>query len=190
MLDIYANVFAYRGIERLLIVFGGMVFAYLGYRLFVYGVDKGNGKLETESAFFKLTFSGSGPGLFFMAFGALILIYSMFSTVVLDREALASAQPASSQLRSSEQRSSEQISVKETLKFAGGSAGVCDRIRLSAHNNNPNEALWVYQNGLSEYKAKAQLNAIATILQNNITDEKILSDVLLGIEDIICTLEK
>ncbi len=68
----------FRGIERWLIVTGALVFAYLGYKLFLYGVDQGQGKLETENPFFKITFSGSGPGLFFMAFGALILLNSIY----------------------------------------------------------------------------------------------------------------
>jgi len=47
-----------------------MEFACLGYKRFLFGVRREHGKLETESQYFKLTFSGSSPGLCFMAFGA------------------------------------------------------------------------------------------------------------------------
>lgn len=71
------NIFGYRAIERILVVIGGMLFAYLGYRLFIFGVSEGFAKLEGTSSLFKLSFSGTGPGLFFMAFGAIILIYAL-----------------------------------------------------------------------------------------------------------------
>jgi hypothetical protein len=68
----------FRGTERIIVVLGAVFFAYLGYRLFLFGVDKGRGKLEVESEVFKVIFSGSGPGLFFMAFGSVVLIFSLF----------------------------------------------------------------------------------------------------------------
>jgi hypothetical protein len=69
----------FRGLERLVIVVGAIVFAYLGYRLFLAGIDKGPGKLEAQTRFYKFVFSGVGPGLFFMAFGAIVLVTALFT---------------------------------------------------------------------------------------------------------------
>jgi hypothetical protein len=41
---------AMRGRERLLISFGAIVFAVLGYRLFRFGISEGMGKLQAESS--------------------------------------------------------------------------------------------------------------------------------------------
>lgn len=67
----------FHGLERLLINIGAIFIAYLGYRLFMFGVEKGHGKLEAHSAMFKVVFSGSSPGLFFMVSGLVILVVSL-----------------------------------------------------------------------------------------------------------------
>ena len=69
----------FRGIERLVIVVGAIIFAYLGYKLFLAGIDKGPGKLEAETKFYKFVFSGVGPGVFFMAFGGIVLVTALFT---------------------------------------------------------------------------------------------------------------
>lgn len=68
-----------RAVERIIVAFGGIIFAYLGYRLYVIGITKGRGELKAESKFYTLIFSGTGPGLFFMMFGGLILLTSLFT---------------------------------------------------------------------------------------------------------------
>ena len=67
----------FRGTERIIVVVGAIIFAYMGYKLFLFGVNQGRGKLEVKSEIFKVIFSGSGPGLFFMAFGGVILVFSL-----------------------------------------------------------------------------------------------------------------
>jgi len=67
----------FHGLERLLINCGAIFVAYLGYRLFIFGVETGNSKLEAHSAAFKVIFSGSSPGLFFMVSGLIILVVSL-----------------------------------------------------------------------------------------------------------------
>jgi hypothetical protein len=66
-----------RTIERLFVCGGGIFIAFLGYRLFVKGIDSGPGKLQVNSSIAKFVLSGKGPGLFFMAFGSIILIVSL-----------------------------------------------------------------------------------------------------------------
>ena len=90
MMDVFGFVF-FRGIERWMVVIGGLIFGYLGYKLFLYGVNEGHGKLDAENQLFKVTFSGSGPGLFFMAFGALILVSSVYSTGTVTHNSLLGA---------------------------------------------------------------------------------------------------
>lgn len=66
-----------RGIERFLIIFGAIVFGFLGYKLYRLGISQGYSKLNVKSSFLRFALSGSGPGLFFMALGALTLIIAL-----------------------------------------------------------------------------------------------------------------
>jgi len=68
-----------RGIQLILIILAGILCVILGYKLFLYGVDKGRNKLGSKSEAYKLLFSGSAPGLFFMVIGVLIVIFSLYS---------------------------------------------------------------------------------------------------------------
>lgn len=66
-----------RGIERIAIVLVAGLFAWLGYRLFMHGHAQGESKMSLESPWAKVVFSGTGAGLIFMAFGALVLVYAL-----------------------------------------------------------------------------------------------------------------
>ena len=68
-----------RGIERIIIITGAIFFAYLGYRLYRIGVEKGIEHLTAESKFVKFVLSGTGPGLFFMGFGGILLTIALFT---------------------------------------------------------------------------------------------------------------
>jgi hypothetical protein len=67
-----------RGIERVLIVCVAALFAYLGFRLFALGHTSGPGKLQAKTKLGEVILSGTGPGLFFMAFGGLVLLGAVF----------------------------------------------------------------------------------------------------------------
>jgi len=69
----------WRGFERLTIVLGAVVFGVLGFLLFRFGLTTGRGKLKFKSEFFLFNLSGSGPGLFFMACGAIVLLVALFN---------------------------------------------------------------------------------------------------------------
>lgn len=75
-----------RGIERIIIALSASLFCFLGYKLFRHGVTKGYGSLSFQSKLLKIVFSGTGPGLFFMAFGALVLIVAVRSPLRYERE--------------------------------------------------------------------------------------------------------
>jgi hypothetical protein len=73
------TIFVLHGIERIVITLGAIAFGVLGYRLFTRGLTRSKGDLEFSSPMAKVVFSGAGPGLFFMAFGAIILVVAMLS---------------------------------------------------------------------------------------------------------------
>lgn len=68
-----------RGIERLVIVIGAIFIAFLGYRLFIHGKEKGKGNISVDSEVLKILVSGQGPGLFFMAFGSIVLCLAVLN---------------------------------------------------------------------------------------------------------------
>lgn len=68
----------WRGIERLTIDVGGIVFGFLGYRLYKFGVQEGPSKLNLDSAFFKIALAGAGPGIVFMGVGGCVLMIALF----------------------------------------------------------------------------------------------------------------
>ena len=74
----------FRGIERLLIVVGGIFLAYLGYRLFTRGIAEGASKLDVKTAWAKVVFSGTGPGLIFMLAGTGILIAAIWGKLSIE----------------------------------------------------------------------------------------------------------
>jgi hypothetical protein len=66
-----------RFIERFIIVLAATAFGYFGYKLFVFGRTRGASQMQVESKLFKLVFSGTAPGLFFMLCGASVLIVAL-----------------------------------------------------------------------------------------------------------------
>ena len=68
--------------ERSLIVVGGILSIYLGYRLFVLGIDKSQG----QASAFGIELRNFGPGLFFAALGAVILVTAMRAAIQMGPE--------------------------------------------------------------------------------------------------------
>jgi hypothetical protein len=66
-----------RMVERSLIVVGGILAIYLGYRLFVLGIDKSQGAASA----FGIELRNFGPGLFFAALGAVVLVATMRAAI-------------------------------------------------------------------------------------------------------------
>jgi hypothetical protein len=63
----------WRGVERLLITIGAILFGVLGYKLYQLGFTKPAGTVKVESKLLQFVLSGTGPGIAFMAFAALVL---------------------------------------------------------------------------------------------------------------------
>lgn len=68
-----------RGVQSILIILASILFLYIGYKLFHYGIDKGRNRLRHQTELYRLVFSGIGPGLVFMVFGGFILVFSIIS---------------------------------------------------------------------------------------------------------------
>lgn len=69
----------WRGMERLLVVLGAIVFAFLGYKLYTLGIAEGSSKVDVSSRWIAFAVSGTGPGLVLMALGAMILVLAMLT---------------------------------------------------------------------------------------------------------------
>lgn len=72
-------------LERILIVQTGAFFAFLGFRLYVLGVTKGLSKLQAKSQLGEFVMSGTGPGIVFMAFGGIVLVYALATSGIRSR---------------------------------------------------------------------------------------------------------
>ena len=70
-----------RAIERYLIIIGAIVFAVLGYRLFMNGIKSGSSELRAKGKGFELIFSGKAPGLFFMLCAATVFFMALATGV-------------------------------------------------------------------------------------------------------------
>lgn len=64
----------FRGVERVLIVLIAGVFGYLGYKLYLHGIDNTKGKIQFKRELTTVLIGGVGPGVFFMLFGAGVLV--------------------------------------------------------------------------------------------------------------------
>ena len=67
-----------RGFERIIIVLGAIFIGYLGYRLYINGTVVGKNTLKTKFGDVSLILTGIGPGIFFMAFGSLVLVAALY----------------------------------------------------------------------------------------------------------------
>lgn len=81
-----------RFIERFIVVAGGCLAIYCGYRLFLAmpSAEKGTGKLELPGGV-SIHVSRVGPGVFFSLFGAVILAFSYHYGVSVDNSGIAAA---------------------------------------------------------------------------------------------------
>ena len=68
----YVQVLIVANVYRILCLLTGMVFGYLGYRLFVVGVFEKAGELKAALGDKHFTLKQVGPGVFFALFGVLI----------------------------------------------------------------------------------------------------------------------
>lgn len=94
-----------RMVERILATLLGGFFSWLGYRLFLDVTSKQNSSGE-----FKLPsgvgvhLTRVGPGVFFALFGAVIVCYSFYSRVTIDRSETRSGKPHFSMVADSERQ--------------------------------------------------------------------------------------
>jgi hypothetical protein len=112
-----------RAVQLILIILAGITFVIIGYKLFLYGVDRGRGKLRSKSELYKLIFSGSGPGLFFMVLGGLTVLFSVYSMGIaletgnLKNDLSGNPEPLSNPLSANVEQS-DTTRIPETLSEA------------------------------------------------------------------------
>ena len=68
-----------RTIERIVIFMSATFISCLGYWLYKLSINKGRGNLQANSKLGDIILSGTGPGLLFMAFGAIILLVGLLT---------------------------------------------------------------------------------------------------------------
>lgn len=68
----------WRGLERIIIVVGSIVFGCLGYKLYRFGINEGQNKVQFKSTLFNLAVAGVGPGITFIALSASIMFIALF----------------------------------------------------------------------------------------------------------------
>jgi hypothetical protein len=66
-------------VERLFVTLVGGFFGYLGFKLFRLGIDGGHATVRGEGGFGKWFFSGTGPGLFFMLVGGVVIVAALMT---------------------------------------------------------------------------------------------------------------
>ena len=107
-----------RGVERLLIVGGAGMFAVLGYKLFMNGVREGYAKLSADVKVARFVFSGVGPGLFFMAFGAIVLV--VIATTRVERTTRTTIQPLDTGVQVAHSDETPVVEVHEVMVGSSG----------------------------------------------------------------------
>jgi len=63
--------------ERIIVVIGGVVSIWLGYKLFSHAHIRQDGSGKWKSALFEVSFTRIGPGVFFALFGVYVLATSL-----------------------------------------------------------------------------------------------------------------
>ncbi len=62
----------------------GLAFAYMGYRLFLAGIDRPAGNLQAEAEAGKLSLTGAAPGVFFALFGTAVIGFTIIRGLNID----------------------------------------------------------------------------------------------------------
>ncbi len=62
----------------------GLLFGYMGYRLFLAGIDRPAGDLEAETNGRKLALKGAAPGTFLALFGAIVVGVTIWKGLDVD----------------------------------------------------------------------------------------------------------
>jgi hypothetical protein len=105
--------------ERSLIVLGGILSIYLGYKLFVMGIDRPQGAASALG----IELKNFGPGLFFAALGAVILVTTMKAAIRVDTGGAAgrppAATPSTAEVTSTQPQPIPAVSTAPTQLFFG-----------------------------------------------------------------------
>lgn len=84
--QVYLAIIITRAIVLLIAALGGVLSIYLGYRLYILGVQSTVGGEATSGENLKAKLTATGPGVFFAAFGMGILIYLVLNPPQIETE--------------------------------------------------------------------------------------------------------
>jgi hypothetical protein len=76
-------------VYKVVSLFVGLGFGYMGYRLFMAGINRPAGELEASSGPRALKLSRAAPGTFFALFGAAVIVATIFQGFDIDLPAAA-----------------------------------------------------------------------------------------------------
>jgi len=118
-----------RAIERLLVVIGGGIAIYLGYRLFLAmpNVERGSGKVSLPGGV-SIYLSRVGPGVFFSLFGAIVIGLSLHYGIAFNEADKAAADVATGPVAGGTERS--WTGMSESLRDQAVDSN--ERIRVTA----------------------------------------------------------
>jgi hypothetical protein len=125
------NLHLLRGIERILIVFGGIVSIVLGAWLFKLADIRQDSSGSLKSKLFSMTFTKVGPGVFFAAFGAWILITAMNTHATSFREDFSSAEQPKLQSQTGQEtagQNNQPPAVPKVIRYGDSSPALNGRV--------------------------------------------------------------
>ena len=137
-----------RAIERYLIIIGAIVFAVLGYRLFMNGIKSGSSELRAKGKGFELIFSGKAPGLFFMLCAATVFFMAL-ATGVTHRS--SSEERRSNNMDEWIDPSAELERLKSIpddqldCNFTSSELVIISRLEETSYRNSPVESPYIYR---------------------------------------------
>src|SRR3981189_2911886 len=88
MMDLQTPEFL-RSVERLIVVVGGVLAIYLGYRLFSHAHLRNDGSGKLKTTVFEFAVAKVGPGVFFALFGTWVLFSSLKSQIQTETSRLS-----------------------------------------------------------------------------------------------------
>ncbi len=184
-------------VENMAIILAGCFFAYLGFRLYLAGVTHGEIKSEAAGPLGRLILTGTGPGLAFMFFGAvLVTVQSLSGRSEASVEYTVQGDPVNQSEVSRDallrkqtdliQRSGAYSGVMQEIENEIGQSATRVKILYSAQSGHGHAPVglspaemeaFVLRGELIELLKKRQhsLESTASIVSNNL--EKVMQDI-------------
>lgn len=164
------NIVVIRMLERILVVLFGGVSIYLGYRLFFHvPMEKRSGG-ELSFPGMKIVLTRVGPGVFFAAFGSVVLLYSLTNPISVKTAAKADASQVA-QANASDKASTEPAhpasasNSNDEFEFIGAGAKV-DKNMDNSDSPKPSSSSVTTQQRTRATSSLQMLNCLSQMVPN------------------------